>query len=84
MRTSSRIILSDAWVARRDGWSLAILRYGSFQFFFTSPGLGPVGEVGVIAIDDKTGQVAGGTERHEVAKAMCTFKESKRDDLEAA
>ena len=52
--------------------------------FLTSPGVGPVGEVGVIAVDDLTTQVIGGTERQEVAEAICGLKERKRDDLEAA
>jgi len=52
--------------------------------FLTSPGFGPVGEVGVVGVDDGTIEVVGSTDRHEVAKAVQHLKETKRDDLEAA
>ena len=52
--------------------------------FLTSPGYGPVGEVGLVAIDAKTHEVLGATERQEVNRAIKHLKESKGDELEAA
>jgi hypothetical protein len=52
--------------------------------FLTSPGVGPVGEVGVVAVNDRTAKVVGGTERQEVAAAVRTLKTNKHHDLEAA
>jgi hypothetical protein len=50
----------------------------------TSPGYGAVGEVGVLAIDARTGQVVGSTPREEVVAAGKRLREAKRDELEAA
>src|SRR5213593_3335885 len=52
--------------------------------FLTSPGAGPVGEVGVLAVDERATQVIGGTQRPEVAAAIRHLKEHGRDGLEAA
>jgi hypothetical protein len=52
--------------------------------FFTSPGYGAVGEVGLVAIDARSHQVVGATERRRVNRAIKHLKESKRDELEAA
>lgn len=50
----------------------------------TSPGYGAVGEVGLVAVDARTGRVVNGSDRHEVARAIKHLKEAKRDALEAA
>ena len=50
----------------------------------TSPGYGPVGEVGAIAVDARTGQVVGGTPKEEVMAAIRRLREAKHDALEAA
>jgi hypothetical protein len=50
----------------------------------TSPGYGVVGEVGVLAVDARTGKVVGSTSRQEVVAAGKRLAEEKRDDLEAA
>lgn len=50
----------------------------------TSAGYGVVGEVGVLAVDARTGKVVGSTSRHEVVAAGKRLAEEKRDDLEAA
>ncbi len=52
--------------------------------FFTSPGIGPVGEVGAVAVHESTKTVIGSTERQDVAHAVKTLKASKRNELEAA
>src|SRR5437899_3255871 len=52
--------------------------------FLTSPGIGPVGEVGVVAVDEQKARVVGYTEQQEVAKAVQQLKESKGDEREAA
>lgn len=50
----------------------------------TSPGYGPVGEVGVITVDAHTGGVVGGTPKDEVRAAMQRLSEENRDALDAA
>ena len=55
-----------------------------FPVLFTSPGYGEVGEVGVVAVDARTGQIAGSTPRAEVTAAAKRLSEEKRDELEAA
>jgi len=52
--------------------------------FLTSPGIGPVGEAGVVAVDDLTTKVVGATEQQEVTEMVRHLKESKADELEAA
>jgi len=52
--------------------------------FLTSPGLGAVGEVGMVAVDARTHEVVGATERREVNRAIKHVKETKRDELDAA
>src|SRR5262249_41110255 len=51
---------------------------------FTSAGYGPVGEVGVVAIDPQTLQVLDATPKHEVRAAGARLAREKRDDLHAA
>jgi hypothetical protein len=51
---------------------------------FTSPGYGPVGEVGLVAIDAATHEVAGATPREEARAAVARLAEEKRNELEAA
>lgn len=55
-----------------------------FPVLYTSPGYGIVGEVGVVAVDVRSGQVAGSTPRSEVTAAAKRLSEEKRDELEAA
>lgn len=50
----------------------------------TSPGYGAVGEVGVIAVNARTGRVVGGTPKEEVIAAGRRLREEKRDEIEAA
>jgi len=50
--------------------------------FLTSPGYGAVGEVGLVAIDARSHQVVGATERKQVNRAIKHLKETKRDELE--
>ncbi len=52
--------------------------------FLTSPGYGAVGEVGLVAVDARTHQITGATDRQEVNRAIKQLKEAKRDELEAA
>jgi hypothetical protein len=52
--------------------------------FLTSPGYGPVGEVGLIAVDARTREIVGSTPRAEVVDAGKRLCEEKRDDLQAA
>ena len=59
-----------------DLWIVSIL--------LTSPGYGPVGEVGVVAVDAMTGQIVGSTPHAEVAAAQKRLREENRDALEAA
>ena len=55
-----------------------------FPVLLTSPGYGVVGEVGLVAIDARTGQVLAGTPRDEVRAAIQRLKQEKHGDLEAA
>lgn len=55
-----------------------------FPVLFTSPGYGVVGEVGMVAVDARTGQVAGCTPRAEVMAAATRLRQEKRDELEGA
>ncbi|MBI4601994.1 MAG: hypothetical protein HY721_08540 [Planctomycetes bacterium] len=50
----------------------------------TSPGYGVVGEVGIVAVDSRTGAVAGSTPRRELAEALKRLREEKHDAIEAA
>jgi hypothetical protein len=50
----------------------------------TSPGYGVVGQVGVLAIDEATGNVVGGTPKPEVISAVKQLQETHNDALEAA
>jgi hypothetical protein len=50
----------------------------------TSPGYGAVGEVGMVAVDGRTGKIVGSTPREEVAAAGKRLREEKRDELQAA
>ncbi len=50
----------------------------------TSPGYGPVGEVGLVGVETQTHQVVGGSHRLEVADRIKRLKETKGDELEAA
>lgn len=50
----------------------------------TSPGHGIVGEVGVLAVDAKSGNVVGSSTREEVLAAGKHLREEKGDALEAA
>src|SRR5437870_2696707 len=52
--------------------------------FLTSPGYGPVGEVGVIAVDAGTRKIVGSTPRAEVIETGKRLCQEKRDDLQAA
>ena len=63
-------------IGKSDFWIVPI--------FLTSPGYGPVGEVGFVAVDSRTHQVVSATDRQEVNKAIKHLKEIKRDELEAA
>jgi hypothetical protein len=63
-------------VGESDLWVVSI--------FLTSPGYGAVGAVGLVAVDARTHQIVGATERQEVNRAIKHLKESKRDELEAA
>lgn len=51
---------------------------------FTSPGYGIVGEVGVVAVDAVTHEIAGASPREEVRAAGAKLAEEKRDELHAA
>jgi hypothetical protein len=51
---------------------------------FTSPGYGPVGEVGVIALDGATLAVLDATPKEEVRAAGVRLTREKRDALRAA
>ena len=62
--------------AREDYWIVPIV--------LTSPGHGAVGEVGFVAIDARTHEVVGSTQRRAVGQAVRDLKESKRDELDAA
>jgi hypothetical protein len=61
---------------KSDVWIVPVL--------LTSPGYGAVGEVGVVAVNARTGQVVGGTPNQEVIAAGKRLREEKRDELEAA
>ena len=61
---------------KSDVWIVPVL--------LTSPGYGAVGEVGVVAVNARTGQVVGGTPKEEVIAAGRRLREEKRDELEAA
>ncbi len=50
----------------------------------TSPGYGAVGEVGLVTVEEATGEVAESTPRSEVVAAAKKLRESKGDELEAA
>ncbi len=60
----------------RQLWVVSVL--------LTSPGVGAVGEVGVVALDGRTLQIVGSTPREEVAVAVQRLREEKHDKLEAA
>ena len=61
---------------KSDVWIVPVL--------LTSPGYGAVGEVGVVAVNARTGQVVGGTPKEEVIAAGKRLREEKQDELEAA
>jgi hypothetical protein len=61
---------------KSDLWIVPIL--------LTSPGYGAVGEVGVVAVNARTGRVVGGTPKEEVIAAGKRLREEKRDEIEAA
>ncbi len=61
---------------RSDVWIVPVL--------LTTPGYGAVGEVGVVAVNARTGHVVGGTPKVEVIAAGKRLREEKRDELEAA
>jgi hypothetical protein len=63
-------------VGETDVWIVPIV--------LTSPGHGPVGEVGMIAVDAISHRIVSATERREVNRAVKQLKESKRNELEAA
>jgi hypothetical protein len=52
--------------------------------FFTSPGYGVVGEVGMVVVDAATHEVVGATPREEVRAEVARLAREKRDELEAA
>jgi hypothetical protein len=49
----------------------------------TSPGCGYVGQVGVIAVDARTGEVLGGSPKEAVLPAIRLSREGKHDEIEA-
>jgi hypothetical protein len=51
---------------------------------FTSAGYGPVGEVGVIAIDPHNLRILDATPKHEVRAGGLRLAREKRDALDAA
>ena len=61
---------------KSDVWIVPVL--------LTSPGYGAVGEVGVVAVNGRTGRVVGGTPKEEVIAAGKRLREEKRDEIEAA
>jgi hypothetical protein len=50
----------------------------------TSPGYGPVGDVGIVALNARTGEIVSGTPAEPVRGAVERLKEEKHDALEAA
>ena len=50
----------------------------------TSPGYGAVGQVGVIAVDARSGKVLGGSPKDEVVAEIRRLNREKHDELEAA
>ncbi len=50
----------------------------------TSPGYGPVSEVGLVGVQGKTPQVVGASQKLEVSAAIKHWKENKRHELQAA
>ena len=71
-------LLCTKWETRNapELWIVPIL--------LTSPGYGTGGEVGVVAIDARTGLVVGSTPRSEVVASAKRLREAKRDELETA
>lgn len=61
---------------KSDVWIVPVL--------LTSPGYGAVGEVGVVAVNARTGRVVVGTPKEEVIAAGKRLREEKRDEIEAA
>ena len=51
---------------------------------FNSAGYGPVGEVGIVAVDPRTLEILDATPKHEVRAAGARLARVKRDDLHAA
>ena len=51
---------------------------------FTSPGIGAVGEVGMLAIDAATHEVIAATPRAQVRAAAAHLAQEKRDEINAA
>lgn len=51
---------------------------------FTSAGYGPVGEVGVVAVEPRTLAILDATPKHEVRAAGARLAREKRDVLHAA
>lgn len=66
-----------AGVPRREGerWIVAVLY---------SPGVGPMGEVGLIVVDSLTGEVLGSTPRDEVLEGARKLAREKRNEIQAA
>src|SRR5262245_14940805 len=60
----------------RDIWIVPIV--------LTSPGYGPVGECGVVALDARTLAILDSSPRDEVGAAIVHLREIRRDELEAA
>lgn len=50
----------------------------------TTPRTGPVGEIGMVAVNARTGEVVGATPKDDVAAAGQRVLEEKRDEVNAA
>jgi len=92
--TEAIVIAASTYIVRHYpighlGGTLRSLELGGRELWIvpiilTSPGYGPVGEVGVVAVDPHTSRVVGSTARAEVVAAAQRLREEKHDDLEAA
>lgn len=60
----------------RTVWAVPIL--------LSYPAIGPVGEVGMVAVDTETGNVVGWTPISEVMKAADQIYSEKKEEIEAA
>lgn len=69
--TPRRVSLSDT-----ELWVVPVL--------LTTPRTGPVGEIGMVAVNARTGEVVGATPKDDVAAAGQRVLEEKRDQVNAA